>query len=91
MSTKGKTWTVYGRKGSSSSHESKTRLYRIWIDMKSRCLNPNCWYGRVKVNGNNCYTGSSTNIHEAAKMRNEYIISHNLPNRKNVIREEVVV
>lgn len=43
------------------------------------------WYGRLKVNGQYIYTGRSKNIHEAARMRNEYIDVHNLPNRKNVI------
>lgn len=43
----------------------------------------NRWYGRVKVNGKYIYTGMSEDIHEAARMRNEYIISHGLPNRLN--------
>ena len=149
--------------------ESKTRLYRIWIDRKSRCLNPNscnyrhygergisiceewvndykafknwalangysdsltidrinndgnyepsncrwatksiqgmsmrhkntrgyvgiskisngdAWYGRVKVNGKCYYTGTSKNIHEAAKMRNDFIMQNNFPNKLNEV------
>lgn len=43
------------------------------------------WYGRVKVNGKCFYTGMSENITEAAKMRNEYILSHHLPNKLNEV------
>ena len=43
------------------------------------------WYGRVKVDGKCFYTGRSKDIHEAARMRNEYIEKHNLPNVKNII------
>lgn len=39
------------------------------------------WYGRLKVNGKVVYTGRSKNIHEAAIMRNKYIIEHYLPNK----------
>ena len=45
----------------------------------------NRWYGRVKVNGKCFYTGMSVDIKEAAKMRNEYILAHNLPNVLNAI------
>ena len=45
------------------------------------------WYGRVKVDGKCYYTGRSKNIHEAARMRNEFIIEHNLPNVRNEIHE----
>lgn len=43
------------------------------------------WYGRVKVDKKIYYTGRSKNIHEAARMRNQFIEEHNLPNVKNVI------
>lgn len=44
------------------------------------------WYGSVKVNGKRYYTGKSDNILEAVKMRNTYILEHNLPNRLNEVR-----
>lgn len=169
MGTLGKKWSVKSRNGCHNLHESKTRLYRIWIDMKSRCFNPNCcnyqyygargitvcddwkydfqafkkwavnsgyddcltidridndgdycptncrwesqsvqnmskrykntsgytgiskhtnskyWYGRVRVNGKQYCTGFSDDIHKAAIMRNEYILSHGLKNKLNKI------
>lgn len=169
MGTLGKTWRINNRTGCQNLHESKTRLYRIWIDMKSRCFNPNScnykhygargitvcdewkdgfqnfkswaisagyndkltidrvdndgnycpnncrwenqsvqnmskrtkntsgyigiskhsngkhWYGRVKVDGKQYCTGFSEDIHEAAMLRNEYILSHGLKNRLNKI------
>lgn len=47
------------------------------------------WYGRVKVDKKCHYTGMSKNIHEAAKMRNDYIISNGLDNMLNDIKEMV--
>lgn len=41
------------------------------------------YYGRVKFNKKCYYTGFSSDIKEAARMRNEYIIEHNLPNVLN--------
>lgn len=49
----------------------------------------NRWYGRVKVDNKCYYTGMSENIHEAAKMRNNYIISNGLDNVINKIEESV--
>ena len=43
------------------------------------------WYGRVRVNKKQIYTGMSKDIKEAVKMRNDYIISHNLPNELNEV------
>lgn len=43
------------------------------------------WYGQVKINGKSYYTGKSENIVEAAKMRNNFIIKHNLPNKLNEV------
>lgn len=43
------------------------------------------WYGRVKVDKKVYYTGRSKNIHEAARMRNQFIEEYNLPNVKNII------
>ena len=45
------------------------------------------WYGRVKINGKTVYTGMSKNILEAAKMRDQYIIDHKLPNKLNNVLE----
>lgn len=44
-----------------------------------------CWYGRVKVYKKAIYTGMSKNIHEAALMRNKYIIENNLDNKLNKV------
>lgn len=44
------------------------------------------WYGRVKVNGKCYYTGRSESIIEAVRMRNDFIIKNNLPNRLNEVQ-----
>ena len=49
--------------------------------------NGDAWYGRVRVDKKCYYTGRSKDIHEAARMRNQFIEEHNLPNMKNVIHE----
>lgn len=49
----------------------------------------NGWYGSVKINNKDFFTGYSEDIHEAAKMRNEYIISHGLQNKLNEIKVSV--
>lgn len=46
------------------------------------------WYGRVKVDKKVFYTGRSKNIHEAARMRNEFIINNHLPNKLNEVNED---
>ena len=46
----------------------------------------NHWYGQVKIDGKSFYTGKSKDIIEAVKMRNEYIIKHNLPNKLNEVK-----
>lgn len=51
----------------------------------SRHSEANRWYGRVKVNGKTIYTGMSESIEEAARMRNEYIINNELPNKLNAL------
>lgn len=43
------------------------------------------WYGTVKVNNKDYYTGYSRNINEAIVMRNQYIIAHNLDNKINEV------
>lgn len=43
------------------------------------------WYGRVKFNKKCVYTGMSLNILDAVKMRNDYILANNLPNKLNEI------
>lgn len=53
----------------------------------SKHSNGKVWYGRVKVYGKQIYTGMSSDIKEAARMRNEYIIKHNLNNVLNKIEE----
>lgn len=45
------------------------------------------WYGRVKVNKVCFYTGRSEDIKEAVRMRNDFIITHNLPNLLNEVTE----
>lgn len=51
----------------------------------SRHSEANRWYGRLKVNGKQIYTGMSEDILEAVKMRNEYIVEHSLPNQLNEV------
>lgn len=44
------------------------------------------WYGKVRdKNGKILYTGMSKDIIEAVKMRNDFIIKHNLDNKLNTI------
>ena len=52
-----------------------------------KCNNCEAWYGRVKHNKKCYYTGISKNIHEAARMRNEFIIANGFNNKLNVIKE----
>lgn len=47
------------------------------------------WYGRVKVDSKCYYTGRSKNIHEAVRMRNQFIEEHGLLNVKNIIHESI--
>lgn len=44
------------------------------------------WYGSVKVDNKDHYTGWSKDIMEAVKMRNDYIIRNNLDNKLNEVR-----
>jgi len=43
------------------------------------------WYGNVKVNNKDLYTGYSEDIKEAVKMRNDFIKSHRLENKLNEV------
>lgn len=43
------------------------------------------WYGSVKINNKDYYTGYSKNLIEAVKMRNDYIIEHHLENKLNEV------
>lgn len=43
------------------------------------------WYGSVKIYNKDFYTGYSKDLLEAVRMRNEFIISHNLDNEINEV------
>lgn len=43
------------------------------------------WYGSVKIDNVDHYTGFSKDITEAVRMRNEYILSNGLPNALNEV------
>lgn len=43
------------------------------------------WYGSVKINNKDYYTGYSENILDAVKSRNKYIIEHGLSNHLNEV------
>ena len=43
------------------------------------------WYGSVKIDNKDFYTGWSKDIIEAVKMRNDYIIRNNLDNKLNEV------
>ncbi len=43
------------------------------------------WYGSVKINNKDYYTGWSKDIEEAVKMRNDYIVEHGLDNKLNEV------
>ena len=43
------------------------------------------WYGSVKINNKDYYTGYSESIFDAVKMRNEYIIQNGLSNQLNEV------
>lgn len=73
-------WTTKSVQNMSRRH-GNTSGY-IGISLHS---NKKFWYGRLKVNGKTIYTGMSKNIHEAAEMRNNYIIKHHLPNVINEV------
>ena len=75
-------WTTRSIQGMSSRHKNTSGY--IGICKHSR---DGAWYGRVKMDGKCYYTGRSKNIHEAARMRNQFIEEHNLPNAKNIIHE----
>lgn len=45
------------------------------------------WYGSVKINNKDYYTGWSKDVVEAAVMRNKYIIEHNLDNQLNEVAQ----
>lgn len=45
------------------------------------------WYGSVKVENVDCYTGYSENLLEAVRMRNEYILSRGLENELNEVAD----
>jgi hypothetical protein len=44
------------------------------------------WYGSVKVNNKDYFTGYSKDLREAVIMRNKYIKEHNLDNQINEVR-----
>lgn len=73
-------WTTKSVQNMSMRHKNTSGYVGI-----SRHSISDRWYGRIKVDGKCIYTGMSSDIHEAARMRNQYIDDHNLPNRKNVI------
>ena len=43
------------------------------------------WYGSVKINNKDYYTGYSMDLLTAVKMRNQYIIEHGLDNKLNEV------
>lgn len=61
-----------------SKEAGKSGYYGI-----SKHANHDSWYGRVKVYGKCICTGSAATAEEAAKLREKYIIDHQLPNRLN--------
>lgn len=74
-------WTTKSIQNMSMRHKNTSGFVGI-----SKHSNGKVWYGRVKVNGKSIYTGMSKDIIEAVKMRNDYIINHNLPNVINTIK-----
>lgn len=48
-----------------------------------------CYYTAVKVEGKVFYIGDSKSKNECAKMRNQYIIEHNLQKPLNIIKPEL--
>lgn len=73
-------WTTKSVQNMSMRHKNTSGYVGICKHSEA-----NRWYGRVKVNGKCFYTGMSEDIKEAARMRNEYILLHNLPNVLNAI------
>ena len=73
-------WATKSVQGMSMRHKNTSGYVGI-----SKISSGNGWYGRVKVNGKCYYTGISKSIHEAAKMRNDFIIQNNLPNKLNEV------
>lgn len=47
------------------------------------------FYGALKINGKRIYTGKSKSKNHCAKLRNDYIIKHNLNNKLNEIKDEL--
>lgn len=45
------------------------------------------WYGSVKINNKDYYTGRSNDLIEAVKMRNDFIIKNGLDNKLNEVIE----
>lgn len=58
---------------------------------KGVCLHTNksCYCSSIKVEGKIIYIGSSKSKNECAKMRNQYIIEHNLQKPLNIIKPEL--
>ena len=73
-------WTTRSVQNMSRRHKNTSGYVGI-----SKHTNGVHWYGRVKVNGKEIYTGMSKDIIEAVKMRNAYIIEHHLENVLNEV------
>ena len=48
-----------------------------------------CYYTSLKIDGNSIFIGTSKSKNECARMRNQYIIEHNLQKPLNVIKDEL--
>lgn len=68
-------------------NQRNTRNTSGYVGISKNTCSEN-WYGRVRLNGVTMYTGTSHNILEAAKMRDQYIIDHHLPNKLNGVLDE---
>ena len=75
-------WATKSIQGMSMRHKNTSGYVGV-----SKHTNGKHWYGRVKIDGKCFYTGMSLDIHEAAKMRNDFIIKNKLPNKLNKIGE----
>ena len=76
-------WTNRSMQNMSMRHKNTSGYVGVCLHSSGKY-----WYGRVKVNKKCFYTGMSQNIHEAAEMRNMYIIEHNLPNVLNEVKHD---
>lgn len=73
-------WTTKSVQGMSMRHKNSSGYVGI-----CKHSTDGAWYGRLKINGKCIYTGRSKDIVEAALLRDEYIISNHLPNKRNIL------